>query len=422
MSQPTPYTPNADFSQQEANNASGRSTVNTAALDAEFAAIETTLDQTLENIQLIQRDDGKLGDVLVEVRCLAPDVLNIMGGFNITGLWTPATSYEVNDICSNGDYTYVCKTSHVSGGSFDATNWIQFGFTAGADAAQAAAEAQVSANSAAASEINALAYKNSAQASATSATASASSASTSAATATTAASNAASSATSSSNSAAAAAAAAASIGGSVTATNTVTMTNKTLVSAKNDKLQLGVSGTATQNFTLTAEASDGSMKIARGNPGATTQDVIQVDSVGVVKTPQNLVAFSAGSASVTSLVNMAYTPVTFTSELFDTANSYDSVNSKFQPSIAGYYLITASVIGPSVASGSLISSIYKNGTVVCYGATVPNTSLASSSVVIGIISMNGSTDYVDVRAFQNSGSNANGGISGVFSGHLMSAI
>jgi hypothetical protein len=45
MAQPTPYTPTTDFSQQEANNASGRSTVNTAALDAELANIEQTLDQ-----------------------------------------------------------------------------------------------------------------------------------------------------------------------------------------------------------------------------------------------------------------------------------------------------------------------------------------------------------------------------------------
>ena len=211
MPQPTQYTPTTDFSQQEANNASGRSTVNTAALDAEFANIETTLDQTLSNLQLIQRDDGRLGDVTVEVRCLAPDVLNVMGGFNLTGLWTPATAYAVNDICSNGEYTYVCKTAHTSGGSFSATNWVQFGFTSGADAAQAAANAQASAAAALVSENNSSGHASSASASASSAASSAASAASSASSATSSASAASSSATSASNSASAAAASAASI-------------------------------------------------------------------------------------------------------------------------------------------------------------------------------------------------------------------
>jgi hypothetical protein len=54
-------------------------------------------------------------------------------------------------------------------------------------------------------------------------------------------------------------------------------------------IQLGDSGTATNNFMLTAQAADGTMKLARGNNGATTQDVITVDTNGKV-------AFAQGSA------------------------------------------------------------------------------------------------------------------------------
>jgi len=151
MTQPTNYTPTTDFSQQEAINASGRSTVNTAALDAEFANIETTLDQAISNLSLIQRDDGRLNDVCVEIHTISPEVLNLMGGYNLRGLWSAETAYAKNDICSNGAYTYVCRTAHTSGGSFDGQYWIQFGFTSGADAAAAAAAAQSSATSAAGS-------------------------------------------------------------------------------------------------------------------------------------------------------------------------------------------------------------------------------------------------------------------------------
>lgn len=46
------------------------------------------------------------------------------------------------------------------------------------------------------------------------------------------------------------------------------------------QVQLGDSVTATQNFTLTSEAADGTMKLARGNKGATTQDILTIDTAG----------------------------------------------------------------------------------------------------------------------------------------------
>jgi hypothetical protein len=211
MSQPTNYTPTTDFSQQEAINASGRSTVNTAALDLEFANIETTLDQTLSNLALLQRDDGRLKDVIVDVYTLAPDVLNLMGGFNLRGLWATATAYALNDICSNGAYTYLCKTAHTSGGAFDAQYWIQFGFTSGADAAAAAAAAQNSASNAATSATAAANSASAASTSATNAEASATTAATNASNAVSSASSAATSATNASNSASTAQTAAANL-------------------------------------------------------------------------------------------------------------------------------------------------------------------------------------------------------------------
>ncbi len=45
--------------------------------------------------------------------------------------------------------------------------------------------------------------------------------------------------------------------------------------------QIGNNPTATQNFTLT-QGADGTCKLARGNVGATTQDILTVDSNGRV--------------------------------------------------------------------------------------------------------------------------------------------
>ena len=62
------------------------------------------------------------------------------------------------------------------------------------------------------------------------------------------------------------------------------------------KQQLGVSVTPANNFTLDASADNGTMKLARGNAGATTQDIMTVDAAGKVAFPQNLLPI-VGTAS-----------------------------------------------------------------------------------------------------------------------------
>lgn len=55
---------------------------------------------------------------------------------------------------------------------------------------------------------------------------------------------------------------------------------------KNTASQIGTSGTATNNFSL-EPTSTGSMKLARGNAGSTTQDIMTVDSSGLVAFTQS---------------------------------------------------------------------------------------------------------------------------------------
>lgn len=46
------------------------------------------------------------------------------------------------------------------------------------------------------------------------------------------------------------------------------------------KAQLGLSVNPANNFTLDASANNGTMKLARGNGDATTQDILTVDVAG----------------------------------------------------------------------------------------------------------------------------------------------
>lgn len=58
-------------------------------------------------------------------------------------------------------------------------------------------------------------------------------------------------------------------------------------------IQIGQSSTATQNFVIAVPATpDGTIKLARGNQGATTQDVLAVDASGGITIP-NTATFSS---------------------------------------------------------------------------------------------------------------------------------
>jgi len=69
---------------------------------------------------------------------------------------------------------------------------------------------------------------------------------------------------------------------------------------KANAVQVGQSPTATQNFTLAVPSSpDGTIKLARGNAGATTQDVMSVDANGNI----NGLVKATGSTNARSLAN-----------------------------------------------------------------------------------------------------------------------
>ena len=131
MSQPTPYTRATAFAEDEASNVGGRSTVRTARVDAELDAVAQTLSETLTNLELIQRDDGKLRDSTVELHTLSSAVLALLAAYGATprGAWVTATSYAYKDLVSQTGNTYICVTAHTSGTfatDLSAGRWLLF--------------------------------------------------------------------------------------------------------------------------------------------------------------------------------------------------------------------------------------------------------------------------------------------------------
>lgn len=120
MSQPTPYDRSTSFANFQA--ASPSSPLPGSSLDAELNAVKATLDQTLQNLALVQRDDGALANGSVGTDQLA---VELTVGFNVPTAWAQSTAYTSSP-ASTVFYAaqfFRCITSHTSGAAFDSTKW-----------------------------------------------------------------------------------------------------------------------------------------------------------------------------------------------------------------------------------------------------------------------------------------------------------
>jgi microcystin-dependent protein len=82
-------------------------------LDAELNAVKNTLDELIDSLGLIQRDDGELANAIVNRAQLAPS-LNL--GFNPPAAWLTAHNYDADvDTVFTGGKFYKCIVSHLSG-------------------------------------------------------------------------------------------------------------------------------------------------------------------------------------------------------------------------------------------------------------------------------------------------------------------
>lgn len=187
---------------------------------------------------------------------------------------------------------------------------------------------------------------------------------------------------------------------------------------KTNIVQLGDSATATQNLTIRTNV-DGTFTIARGNAGATTQDILTIDANGRIATPQTVIAFNAYQTVAQSIPGTD-TILNFDAEDFDTAGYFvTGASSRFTPLVPGYYQLNG-IAQINGSTGSFYTVIYKNGAARRYGSYANVSAPSHISVCTDLIYMNGSTDYVDLRAASGTTLNTSPGIQRVaFSGFLV---
>lgn len=191
-----------------------------------------------------------------------------------------------------------------------------------------------------------------------------------------------------------------------------------LQNARTIAISGSVSGTATsfngsENITIPVTINDSSittLKIADAN---VTQGKLASNVAG------NGPAFRAYAGTTTTLPTNSHTKINLTIEEFDTNSNFS--NSRFTPSVAGYYLITGTIATSSSSIFSILASIAKNGNIVSFGSGQVNAA-ALRSTVSDIIYLNGSSDYVELNGYHVSSTSAvttTGGNQTYFSGCLI---
>jgi hypothetical protein len=117
-------------------------------------------------------------------------------------------------------------------------------------------------------------------------------------------------------------------------------------------------------------------------------------------------AFSAYLSSVQTVSNATFTKIQVNVEEFDTNSNYDSTtNYRFTPTVAGYYQFACNINWNFPGAGLIgLSSLYKNGSELKRGGQLISNGTNVQASGSALIYMNGSTDYVELYGYQNSGS------------------
>jgi len=156
---------------------------------------------------------------------------------------------------------------------------------------------------------------------------------------------------------------------------------------------------------LTADSGGGTFEIKAPASGSNARVLTVPDSAsGTVLTSKFGPAFAARNNSAQTITNSTTATMQFDVEYFDTDNCYNTSNYRFTPNVAGIYLINSSVQVASL-TGAISLDIRLNGARYANMALNLHSSGLQTATNSVLVSMNGSTDYVDIGIFQNSGSN-----------------
>jgi len=121
--------------------------------------------------------------------------------------------------------------------------------------------------------------------------------------------------------------------------------------------------------------------------------------------PDNTPSFLASKDGGTnqSISNDTETLITYPNEIYDTDNTFNTSNNRFTPTVAGKYYVYANMRFNTATDFELCElRVQKNGTTVLEKTW--RNEYFTGVYIGGAVDMNGSSDYIDVKIYQSSGS------------------
>jgi hypothetical protein len=162
-------------------------------------------------------------------------------------------------------------------------------------------------------------------------------------------------------------------------------------------------GDSMSSLTILGDTSGSVLLQAPAVAGSTTLTLPA--ATGTVMVSGNMPAFSASYNGAFTMTNNTATKAPFSNLTggFNLGGYYDATtNYRFTPQVAGYYQVNASINYPTFGSSYVLCAIYKNGSATPLNGQTSNGIYPSPSVS-GIIYLNGSTDYIEIYGYQNTG-------------------
>ncbi len=167
-------------------------------------------------------------------------------------------------------------------------------------------------------------------------------------------------------------------------------------------MTLRLNGSTSGYVEIDAPATAGSNTLVLPTGNGTSGQVLSTNGSGALSWVDRMTAagpaFRAYANTQTTLTSATSTKVILGAEDFDTGNCFAS--SRFTPTVAGYYFVSAGV-NINSASTTFTPGIWKNGSEYAWG-NEENSNIRAT--VDALVYLNGSTDYVEVFVYQNSGS------------------
>jgi len=169
---------------------------------------------------------------------------------------------------------------------------------------------------------------------------------------------------------------------------------------------ISASTTSTTAYKVTADTT-GALVLQTGATPTTAMTIGTDQNVtlakGLIVGATAAPAFSAYLASNQTPSNATYTKVQINTVTFDTASCFNTSTYRFTPTVAGYYQIQAASRLSGTTPTTYVWAIYKNGSGI-NELNVTSTITYEAREISTLLSMNGTTDYVEFYCYINAAS------------------